>query len=645
MKKKINIKVTTGVAVCMLGLIFGVGCSDDFLKPDPLSFFEPSLTFTTKEGLISAIATCDRHLRHTYTGSGEDADAAPIITEMFLSDIAVNGTTDVNSPSSVTQDVIAQLVPDGLMNNNTNKTKWFWEEGYNGIKYANSIISNIGAVEGLDPVVGNEILGRAYFHRTIRYMHLLFQFGDIPLLTKEVKAPKFDYRSTKMSVILDKLTKDMEFAVENVPAKPEMGGMVTKGACRHLLIKCYLATGQFDKAIAQADELINNSGYALMTEPFGTFVNPAPDIHPVTRNVIWDLHRPENKASEANKEAIHYLVNREESASSRRMLKTMRNAAPFWAGTGGFAIKTPDLKADGMNVNQKHYDYRRTYGRGIARMRPTWYSTHSVWLNDETDLRHNVESGNWMVMEKLRYNSPALFTEGSEWAGKNIRLWNDEGQLLCVDTIRNWFDWPHYKIWIESPQEEGSTNYNGGAADWYFYRLAETYLLRAEAYMWKGEADKAAADVNKIRERAKCSKLFTATEMNMGVIMDERARELYYEEWRHMELSRVSYIFAITGKADEFGKTYTLQTLSDSNYWFELVTKNNNYYNKGVKTRSGIEYTIAPYHIFWPVPQTSINGNREGRINQNKGYAGYEHNIAPFDNLEDAMSAETDYKN
>lgn len=103
--------------------------------------------------------------------------------------------------------------------------------------------------------------------------------------------------------------------------------------------------------------------------------------------------------------------------------------------------------------------------------------------------------------------------------------------------------------------------------------------------------------------------------------------------------------FALTGQTDEFGQTYTEETLSDNSYWWQRVSKYNNFYNSGIKTRSGVEYTIAPYHIFYPIPQGTIDANREGRINQNKGYAGYEYNVAPFDNLEEAMAAETEYSN
>lgn len=642
MKNKKQIKHILVAAVGATALMIS-GCSEDFLKPDPLSFFEPSKTFTTREGLESALATCDKHLRNMFF-HWENADGAPFVSEYILSDMAVSGTTDQPSIPGVSIDLITLMQPSAKDDASTIRYTYFWDQSFSGIKYANSIITNIDQVAGLDPQLRNEMVGRAYFHRAYKYLNAVFQFKDIPLFTREVQGTKFDYKSTKRSVILDMITKDMEYAIQHVPEVAGLGGMINKGTCRQLLIKCYLATGQFDKAIEEANTLINNSGYALMTESFGTFVDPMPDVHPVTRNVIWDLHRPENKMAAPNKETIFCMISRNESASSSIRIKTMRNAVPFWPAAGAIGIMTPDGK-QGMDISTNHFNYKKTYGRGVARMRPTNYNQFGLWENDTTDLRHSAKHGNWMVMENFKYNHPKLYTGGSAYAGKNIQLYGGNGELLCTDTIRNWFNWPHYKTWIEDPNYENSSSYEGGEADWYMFRLAETYLLRAEAYMWKGDPAKAAEDVNTIRKRAQCSKLFTPGEMNMGIIMDERARELYLEEWRHIELSRVSYIFALTGQSDEFGNTYTEETLSDNSYWWQRICKYNNFYNSGIKTRSGVAYTIAPYHIFLPVPQSSIDANREGRINQNKGYAGYEYNEPPFDNLKDATTAETEYNN
>lgn len=609
-------------------------CSKDFLKPDPLSFYEPSITFTTKEGLEAAITTCNRNLRYVWTGEG-----APLITDLLFSEVAVEGTTDKSGPA---QDMNAMITPTSNNNDvNTNKINWFWYEGYKGVKYANTIISNLPRVEGLDPALRDQMLGMAYFHRAFRYLWLVFEFGDVPLLTKEITTPKFNFRSTKKAVILEKIVSDMEFAVAHVPAGGDYG-TVTRGACQQLLIKCYLSTGQFDKAIEVANDLINNSGYALMTSTFGTFVNPMPSIHNITRNVIWDLHRPENRSIAANRETIFNLISREDFANSRQDMVTMRNATPFLSGNGNQLISTPSGKA-GLSASYSQtkdkIDLRKTYGRGIGKLRPTWYSTNTIW-DDTSDLRHSTSTGNWMRMEDLVYNNPSLLNAGDPYYGKPLEKYNSAGKLLVTDTIRTWFDWPHYKLWIASPRAETLDNYNGGAADWYIFRLAETYLLRAEAHFWKGNKAAAADDVNAIRRRAGCTRLYGPDEINMGKIMDERARELYYEELRHMELSRVSYIFAITHQTDEFGKSYTVDQLSQSSYWYERVTRYNNFYNKGVRTVYGAVYTISPYHLFWPVPQGDIDANREGAINQNFGYSGYERNTPPFDNLADAIAAE-----
>lgn len=620
----------------MLGIAvqLPLSCSKDWLKPDPLSFYEPAITFTSREGLEAAITSCNRNLNYVWTGEG-----APLLTDLLFSEVAVNGTTDKSGPA---QDLNAMITPTSNNNHvNTNKINFFWYEGYKGIKYANTIISNLDRVPGLDSTLRNQMMGMAYFHRAFRYFWLVFEFGDVPLLTREITSPKFNFRSTKREVILQQLVSDMEFAVAHVPAAADFG-MVNKGACQQLLIKCYLATGAFDKAIAVAGTLINSSGYSLMTAPFGAFENPMPDIHNITRNVIWDLHRAPNKSIAANREAIFNIISREDFANSRQDMFTMRNATPFISGSGNQLISTPSGKP-GMSTSYKlthdKIDLRKTYGRGVAITRPTWYSTHTIW-DDTSDLRHSTRTGNWVRMEDLVYNNPALQADGDPYYGQPLQKYNNDGKLLVTDTIRTWFDWPHYKLWVASPRSETVDNYNGGAGDWYIYRLAETYLLRAEAHFWKGDLAAAAEDVNTIRRRAHCTKMYTAGEMTMGKIMDERARELFYEELRHMELSRVSYIFALSHKADEFGKTYTVEELSRSSYWYERVSRYNNFYNKGVKTVYGAEFTASPYHILWPVPQSDIDANREGRLNQNFGYSGYELNQPPIDNLQEAIDAQ-----
>jgi hypothetical protein len=119
----------------------------------------------------------------------------------------------------------------------------------------------------------------------------------------------------------------------------------------------------------------------------------------------------------------------------------------------------------------------------------------------------------------------------------------------------------------------------------------------------------------------------------MGSILDERARELFFEENRKTELTRISYLFAKTGKAAENGKTYSLDRFSESNYLFDRIIAKNNFYRDGVVTNYGTKYTISPFHVLWPVPTSAIEANSNGRINQNKGYNGYGLNVPALDKI------------
>ena len=263
-------------------------------------------------------------------------------------------------------------------------------------------------------------------------------------------------------------------------------------------------------------------------------------------------------------------------------------------------------------------------GRGIGRNRGTHYSTKEIWKNSNNDQRHKL--GNWYDMEDLVYNAPSLQNSGNSYYGKNLELYLPNGTPLCSDTIRNWYGFPHYKFFVPDPLNVKPA---GGHGDWYVYRIAETYLLRAEAYFWKGNLGLAAEDINVVRRRAEADEI-TAADVDIDYILDERARELYYEENRKTELTRIAYIFAKTGKTAYNGKSYSLANFSTDNFWYDRIMEVTDFYNLGVKTIHGDEYTMSPYHVLWPIPASAINANTQGIINQNEGYPGAENNIPPL---------------
>jgi len=122
--------------------------------------------------------------------------------------------------------------------------------------------------------------------------------------------------------------------------------------------------------------------------------------------------------------------------------------------------------------------------------------------------------------------------------------------------------------------------------DFMVYRLAETYLLRAEAYFKEHDLIKAAEDINAVRNRAHATPV-SPDEITMDYILDERARELITEEPRLLTLIR-------TGTLVDRVRRYNL--------------------------RADTRATIQDYHKFWPIPQSAIDANFGAKLEQNKGY-------------------------
>lgn len=673
--KQFNIQAMTS-KMALTGCILALGltsCKESFLAPDPLSVFEPSTTLSTEDGIKASLAICDRHLKLYWCCAHNEM--TPIGTEYLFSEMLAAAATD---KTTMLSDIASSLTPssddgdDGPNGDNnennlyrTNSIWYMWHQGYQAVMFANTVIEQASQITLADEATRLKYLGQGYFHRAYTYYNLVFQFGDVPLMTKTVSSAKTDFRSTKRDAILQMLREDMEKAVEYVPDQAQLGsiGGVNKGACRMLLSKIYLALGEYQKAKEQLDVLINSSGYALMTEPFGTFEEDAvPETWPVKRNVIWDMHRPLNKLVAGNTEVIMGMPNRGVVSESFDQYLTMRILYPFFFNNG---VKTTDGKQALFNRSRNdgkydaHYDYARALGRGIATWRLTWWAQKGEWCvngkMDQSDLRHSVSAGNWMSMDSL-----ICMNEESVDYGKPIRLYDDQGNLLCNDTIRRWFDVPQYKLYYRDPVEESNRNsagyqgaHEGAIADLYLFRLAEAYLLRAEAKFYMNPADPTIADdVNIIRQRAHCSELYTPGQVTIGDIMDERARELFFEEWRNVELTRVSLCLARSGQADEWGNTYQLDSFDKQSgtdaqggsYWYQRLI-HHSMYNDGktvnvVASNSSFRYTVDKHNLYWPIPESEIKANKTGQLFQNYGYDGYDPSIPEWTTWQEAAADE-----
>ncbi len=93
------------------------------------------------------------------------------------------------------------------------------------------------------------------------------------------------------------------------------------------------------------------------------------------------------------------------------------------------------------------------------------------------------------------------------------------------------------------------SDYRGNDANWIFYRLADVYLMRAEAYILKNEFTNAVADLDLIRVRAgilpynefgNTDPFGTDRASYYESLLDERARELAGEGKRWFDLQRIA---------------------------------------------------------------------------------------------------------
>ena len=261
--KTLNTLFTKGCMVLASAALLTTGCTDDFLKQDPLSFYNPENTYTTESGLQAAMAMCDYGLKEMLMdGNG---NVLPMASLYFMTDLGLYAKTDAGD---MQDDFANKITPTSGMKGggDENAMSRFWDRTWNSVTFANTIISNVDKVEGLDPTLRDEYLGRAYFHRAYAYYHGVLLFGDIPLITKLIEVPKQNYKSTSKEAIFQMLVHDLEFAVEHVPPQKEIGyiGTVNQEACMQLLIKCYLVVGEYAKAEELPSKIYDRSALPIV---------------------------------------------------------------------------------------------------------------------------------------------------------------------------------------------------------------------------------------------------------------------------------------------------------------------------------------------------------------------------------------------
>ena len=553
--------------------ITSYSCSEDeFLEENPSGLFTADNSFNTYDQFISAENFLYSHYRSTfYIGADRPFDF------LYGTDYAHNSSGN----NSRFARYAAQLDP-------TSETvKWYWERNYKMIANANTILSRLEGSELTDEQkLQSEAVAK--FFRGHAYRTLTYLYGGIPIILEEVSSAKTDFVRASRLESLTQSISDLEFAASNLPSINQVeNGKVTNTVANHLLAEVYIAAGEYDKSINAATAVINDPNMKLMTQRFGSLKDKPGDVY-------WDLFRVGNQnRSSGNTEGI-FVIQFEVDLPGGGQSSTNRTG---YLAERNHAARLRDMKRhDDINTKAGFLWPADDMigGRGIGWMIPTYFFTNTIWQ----DASGNIDLDD---IRNSKYNLPRSFAINKEGATYPLGTvldceTNPEAAASLASTGLWWKNCFPYPTKVTTPGQHpealiknSKTGELFGSAgttytDWYDMRLGETYLLRAEAHLMKNSKQNAANDINELRTRANAS-LISAGDIDIDFILDERMRELGFEETRRLTLMRL-------------GKLY------------ERVEAHN-LYNKG---------DIQPHHELFPIPQREIEANIDAVLEQNPGY-------------------------
>lgn len=462
-----------------------------------------------------------------------------------------------------------------------------WDETYRGINTCNAVIERSVSVAGVADATKKQRVAEMKYLRAHYYFLLFQQFGGVDLrLTETIVPTKKTSRATDADMY-KAIISDLEAAITDLDAKSRAAvmtewGRATKGAAEHLLSRVYLtkgnsmvkATDDYSKAATLATNVINNYGFKLLPDFASVF----------------------DQGNQLNDEVIF--------------------AVQFTSDPLTNAASAP-VTSSNAGGNNLHLFYGMQYdvqagmvrdianGRPFKRLRPTAYCLNTIFALDN---RVNDSRYKKTFKDTWTCNNPGTFTNvfdnskksvtfkagdttiyipGSEWT---LAERTAKPYQVLVPSLYNEALFPTLQKFLDPLRPDRT--YEPGSRDFMCFRLADTYLMLAEAQLLQGKVKEATDALNMVRRRAAWAGKTTAMEitqsqMTFDFLVDERGRELVGEQIRWMDLKR----------------------------WGNLV-------DRVQKNNPQAAANVKAIHLVRPIPQTQIDRTDGGAsaFPQNPGY-------------------------
>lgn len=447
-----------------------------------------------------------------------------------------------------------------------------WDEFYRGINTCNAVIERSVNVTGISPELVMQRVSEAKFIRAHHYFILVQLFGGVDLQLEETKVPTKEVTRASVTSVYAAIIQDLEEAIPNLEAKAKSNdfGRATRPAAEHLLGRVYLtkATSEAGEAsdYAKAETLLQSviDNYGLILLPnFG-------DVH--------------GFGNDLNDEVI---------------FSTQYTRDPLTNGGGNNAHVFFLMEYDVQPGMQRDVEN----GRPFKRYKPTDYTLNVIFADRENDSRYKNTFVDFFLSNKPgTYNT--TFDKSKEtvtFAAGDTTIWLPGYNMSEAERAKYPYQVLTPELYTErlfpglkkhkDPGRADRTQFEGGR-DYIAMRLADTYLLLAEAQFRQGKIAEATENINVVRRRAafpgkETEMEISESDLTFEFITEERERELLGEQSRWLDLKR----------------------------WGILVERVKLYNPQGAPN-------IQDFHTLRPIPQNQID-RAEGNASafpQNPGY-------------------------
>jgi len=547
---------TKSIILVLAILAFMSQSCEDFLTEELVSDVSASSYYTTPAGLEDAVDATYGYLKYIY-GPPERG----FTMNTFGTDVHTNGADGSHK-------VVNWY--DNNLNASQGMVRETWNYCYQGINQANAVINRSQSIEGLDQELLKSRLAEVKFIRAFWYFYLVQQWGDVHLTLEETEGVEVEANKTPASDIYAlAIIPDLQAAILDLPEEQGDYGRATKAAAQFMLAKAFLTRsyksyGEANDA-ADAERLMTNViddyGFELQ-EDFGALFDYDNQLN---SEVIWSVQNTSDlilNGDQGNRGHLYFLMEYDKLPGMQRDTENGRPWKRF--RPTNFSLGMWDRTIDAR--------YDKTY-------KHVWYANNAanIPVDGNGDPKYLV-------------GDTALFIPGpgkdAEWPQSRKDATRFEVYTTDQYTERLF---PSLNKFIDPFRPD--RQWTNGSRDFVVARLADAYMIRAEARFKQSNPQGAADDINEIRRRAawdgmEAAMEITAGDVTLDFILDERAREFDGEMLRWFDLAR-------TGKLVERVRLHNDEASGN----------------------------IQDYHIFRPIPQQQIDRTLGG-YPQNCGYPG-----------------------